>query len=57
MTTAADWTPPRTADEIRRALRASGSKSAAAAALGVSRPTLDRWIRHYSIEVRTTLVV
>lgn len=55
--TESTWSPPKSAAEIRRALRDAGSKSGAAKALGISRPTLDAWIRHYNIEVRTKLVV
>jgi transcriptional regulator with PAS, ATPase and Fis domain len=55
--TTSSWTPPRTAAEIRAALRAAGSKLGAAKQLGISRPTLDAWIRHYGISVEERLVV
>lgn len=39
------------AEEIRRAINENGTVTAAAAALGVSRPTLYKWMRLYAIRI------
>jgi len=42
---------PPTEDEIREAISAAGSITAAAAVLGVTRQTLHRWLRDMAIKV------
>ena len=44
-------TAPPTEDEIRTAIAATGSITAAAAYLGVTRQTLHRWLRDLAITV------